>query len=140
VPIPWRPPSEAGPGAGFTTSEPWLPIHPDAEALNVQRQAADPHSTLSLARRLAALRAQRPALQTGARRPRDLGPDVLAWERTSEEERLLAVVNFGTAPVRVATDRHARTLLSSDATRAPGPIEGTLELQPAEAAIVDLTP
>ncbi|MGZ8647997.1 MAG: alpha-amylase family glycosyl hydrolase, partial [Solirubrobacteraceae bacterium] len=26
APIPWRPPSVAGPGAGFTTGEPWLPL------------------------------------------------------------------------------------------------------------------
>ena len=26
APIPWRPPSEAGPGAGFTDGEPWLPL------------------------------------------------------------------------------------------------------------------
>ena len=51
-----RPP--AGPGAGFTTGEPWLPLVADAEALNVERQAADPRSTLALVRRLAALRAQ----------------------------------------------------------------------------------
>src|SRR5215210_7490979 len=56
APIPWRPPSQAGPGAGFTTGEPWLPIVAEAEALNVETQAADRDSTLRLARRLAALR------------------------------------------------------------------------------------
>ena len=31
APIPWRPPSEAGPGAGFTTGDPWLPLTSRAE-------------------------------------------------------------------------------------------------------------
>jgi len=39
APVPWRPPSEAGPGAGFTTGEPWLPPVADAERLCVQRPA-----------------------------------------------------------------------------------------------------
>lgn len=31
APMPWRRPSRAGPGAGFTTREPWLPVVADAE-------------------------------------------------------------------------------------------------------------
>ena len=46
APIPWRPPSQAGPGAGFTTGEPWLPIVADAESLDVESQEHDPASTL----------------------------------------------------------------------------------------------
>src|SRR3954469_20566639 len=52
TPLPWRPPSQAGPGAGFTTGEPWLPIGAGAEERNAETQAADPRSTLSLTRRL----------------------------------------------------------------------------------------
>ena len=39
APIPWRPPSAAGPGAGFTSGEPWLPLVAGAEDLCVERQA-----------------------------------------------------------------------------------------------------
>ena len=48
APIPWAPPSAAGPGAGFTTGEPWLPLVGDAETLNAEAQAGDPRSTLAL--------------------------------------------------------------------------------------------
>ena len=65
APIPWRPPSEDGAGAGFTTGRPWLPITPAAEELNAERQAHDPDSTLALARRLADLRMAEPTLQSG---------------------------------------------------------------------------
>ncbi|HEY3186933.1 MAG TPA: alpha-amylase family glycosyl hydrolase, partial [Solirubrobacteraceae bacterium] len=96
APIPWRPPSEAGPGAGFTTGEPWLPITSRAEELAVERQARDPDSTLSLAQRLAALRAREPLLQSGEQRSLDAGPDLLAWERVGEGGAMLAAINLAT--------------------------------------------
>jgi alpha-glucosidase len=41
APMPWRPPSRAGAGAGFTTGEPWLPVATDAECLCVEAQEKD---------------------------------------------------------------------------------------------------
>jgi alpha-glucosidase len=124
TPMPWRPPSEAGPGAGFTTGDPWLPVHHDAEMLNVQTQEHDPDSTLRFTRRLARLRAATPALQTGAREPLDTDhPDVLAWRR----EDILVAVNFGTQPA--AIELGGELLLSSGGG-------GGRTLQPAEAVIL----
>jgi alpha-glucosidase len=115
APIPWAPPSQAGPGAGFTHGEPWLPLVGDAERLNAATQAQDPDSALALARRLAWLRRGRPALQGGEQRSLDAGPDILAWLRTTDDERLLVLINFAAAPRRV--------------DRAPGlPEQGTIEL------------
>ena len=45
APIPWEPPSAAGPGAGFTTGTPWLPIVNEAERLAAAVQDGDPRST-----------------------------------------------------------------------------------------------
>ncbi len=119
APIPWRPPSEAGPGAGFTDGEPWLPLVEDAESLCVERQAADPASTLSLTRRLAALRAAEPALQGGDQRPCDLGHTVLAWTRG---DTFLVAVNFATEPVAggAPARRRARALDRPGAGRGRG--------------------
>jgi alpha-glucosidase len=129
APMPWRPPSVAGPGAGFTTGEPWLPVVADAEGLAADTQAADPRSTLALARRLAALRRETPALQTGAQRTVDLGADVLAWTRG---EGLLCAVNFAAAPV--AIDVPGTLVLSTDPDRAAG--GAVRELRPGEGVIV----
>jgi alpha-glucosidase len=124
APIPWRPPSAAGPGAGFTTGEPWLPVVADAEALNVETQAADPRSTLRLAQRLAALRAGSAVLQTGAQASVDAGADVLAWVRSREGdgERLLTAVSFATGPVAIegagGFGPEATLVLSTDPGRA----------------------
>jgi alpha-glucosidase len=138
APLPWRPPSLAGPGAGFTSGEPWLPLVADAERLNVESQAADPRSTLSLVRRLAALRAATPALQTGAQRTLDAPAGVLAWVRDGDGQRLVVAVNFSTAPVPLgAVGRGATLVLSSDPDRAEGEADGeALVLGPSEAVVL----
>jgi alpha-glucosidase len=129
APMPWRPPSAAGPGAGFTTGEPWLPLVAGAEALNAETQAADAESPLALVRRLAVLRRETPALQTGDQRPVDLGADVLAWTRGDE---LLCAVNF--APAAVAIDAPGALVVSSDAGRAAS--GAVRELRAGEAVIL----
>src|SRR6202035_3269112 len=62
-PMPWRRPSVAGPGAGFTTAEPWLPVVADAEHLCVEAQQHDPVSTLVFVRALLRLRSRELTLQ-----------------------------------------------------------------------------
>ena len=139
APIPWRPPSVAGPGAGFTTGEPWLPLVADAERLSVERQAADPSSTLSLVRRLGALRAASPALQTGRQRMLEAAPGVLAWLREGDGERLLAAVNFTPGPRPLPVDAPADVLVSTDPDRtAPSEPVRDLGLRPDEAVLLRL--
>jgi alpha-glucosidase len=143
APIPWAPPSQAGPAAGFSTAEPWLPPAAAAEELNVERQAADRRSTLWLVRRLAALRAATPALQTGSQRSLEAGAGVLAWLRERDGDRLLALVNFDGAPAPIALPAElgpaATLLLATDAGRAEGEVAlGDLTLGPSEAVLLRL--
>jgi alpha-glucosidase len=147
APIPWRPPSAAGPGAGFTTAEPWLPVVADAERLCVERQAADPRSTLSLVRRLAALRAHTPALQGGAQRTVEAGSDIFAWLREGEGDRLLAAMNFATtpAPLRPLTKlpRPATLVVSTDPDRGDSDLDSDVDpndfvLRSSEAVLLRL--
>ena len=144
APVPWHPPSSAGPGAGFTTGVPWLPLAADVERLCAQRQAADPRSTLSLLRRLAALRARTPALQTGTQRMLQAGPDVFAWLREGDDDRLFAAVNFATTPAALSPPAElpqgATLLLSSDADRADGDIDlSGFALGPSEGIILRIS-
>src|SRR5690606_32279940 len=53
VPLPW---SGTAPPYGFSSGESWLPQPDDWADLTVERQAADPSSTLSLYRRTLAIR------------------------------------------------------------------------------------
>jgi len=144
APIPWRPPSAAGPAAGFSDGEPWLPVVDDAEALCVESQAADERSALALTRRLAALRAQTPALQTGEQRTVDAGADVLAWLREGDGDRLVAAMNFAVTatPLALAPELRrapATLLVSTDPDRTGGALDlATVTLAPGEALLVRL--
>ncbi len=110
----------------------------DAERLCVERQETDPSSTLSLVRRLAALRAGSPTLQTGRQEVVDAGPGVLAWLREGDGERLLAAVNFASEPRALPVDAPAALLISTDPERTPTPM-GHLELRPDEAVLLRLS-
>ncbi|MDA0165265.1 alpha-amylase family glycosyl hydrolase [Solirubrobacter ginsenosidimutans] len=130
APIPWTP---EAPGHGFTTAaDAWLPFVDDALTLNAQTQAEDPDSTLQLARAIARLRAKSPTLQTGAQQPYDAGPDILAWTREGEDERLLVAVNFSDRELPLQVE--GELVLSSD----PGRNAVSASLAPSEALILRL--
>jgi alpha-glucosidase len=143
APIPWAPPSQAGPGAGFTTGRPWLPLVANAERLAVAAQADDPDSTLSLARRLAALRRRLPSLQGGEQRSVTAGDDLLAWLRIDGGDSYLAIVNFAAERRRLSLPRdlpaHGTLAISTDPARSGGRLQlDGLPLAPSEAVIVHL--
>jgi alpha-glucosidase len=121
VPMPW----ETGPGSGFTRGRPWLPTHPDADRFAVSVQEADPQSTLELYRSLTALRRARPALQDGAYRSLRAAPDVFAYLRAHEDDRLLVALNFAPFPRPIPAEAAgAPVLLSTHADPAPGELAG----------------
>jgi alpha-glucosidase len=140
APMPWRRPSEAGPGAGFTTGEPWLPVVADAERLCVEAQQPDPASTLSFVRRLIWLRSGEPALQSGTQGMVDAAPEVFCFERELEQ-RFLVALNFTSqsAPVSLRDDPGGPAVLelSTDPGRDRGPVDPmALVLGPDEGVIL----
>jgi alpha-glucosidase len=138
APIPWEPPSAAGPGCGFTTGRPWLPFAPDPQRTNVASQAADPDSTFSLYRRLIRRRHDSAALQHGLEVLLDSTPeDVLAYTREADGERLLIAINF--APEETPLAARGRLELSTDPARPPdGPALDGLVLRPDEGVLIAL--
>jgi len=134
-PIPWEPPSSAGPGAGFSTGEPWLPMTPEAERLAASAQAGDCESMLSLYRALLALRRATPALREGSYKSLEAGEDVYAFERGGD---LAVALNFAPEPRRVgATGRGSLLLSTRPATPCGTEIDlATLTLEPDEGVIV----
>jgi oligo-1,6-glucosidase/alpha-glucosidase len=69
---------DAGPHAGFSTAEPWLPV---GEGAGVAAQRDDPRSMLTLYRRLLALRRESDDLAEGAYRTLHAADGVLAYAR-----------------------------------------------------------
>jgi glycosidase len=128
-PMPWT----AGPNAGFTAApRAWEPLQPGHERRNVASQASDPGSLLHHYRRLIRLRQSEPALARGSVRVLDTGrSDVVAWERTLADRRVLVVANLGGEELRdfvlpgtdgtsVATELlHGTPVAAGKATLAP---------------------
>lgn len=97
TPMPW---TGDRPNAGFSTVEPWLPVDPRHRDLAVDRQEADPASTLHFARRAIALRNRFEALRTGALAPLETGSDhVTAFIRGEGDEAVLCAFNHSSDPV-----------------------------------------
>ena len=122
--------------AGFTSGAPWLPVAPDAPAVNVAAQRDDPGSLLSFHRRLLALRRGSLALRLGSYRTLPAPAGVYLYAREADGERLVVAINFTEQDraVDLGTGR-AEVLLSTDPER--GGAGGTsLRLGPNEGLIL----
>jgi alpha-glucosidase len=143
APIPWQRPSKAGPGAGFTTAEPWLPVVADAETRCVEAQQDDPASPLNFNRQLIGLRASHDTLKAGTQRMLECAPEVFCYLRERAGEQFLIALNFTSGRVRLAPGEplSVGTLeLSTYHTRAPGRIDPqALILEPDEGVILRLS-
>jgi alpha-glucosidase len=133
TPMPWEP----GPGAGFTTGEPWLPLGHDADRRHVAAQRGDPRSLLSLYRALLALRRAEPALHAGDYEQLDAPKGVFAFERRAGDARALVALNFADEPCEVTLeDAPVRRALSTDPDRALPARSGRLALGAAEGLVL----
>ncbi|MDE2436391.1 MAG: alpha glucosidase [Sphingomonadales bacterium] len=99
TPIPWQ---GDQPNAGFSATEPWLPVDRRHHALAVDRQESDPVSTLAHTRRFVAFRKAHPALRLGSITFIDAPEPILAFRREDKDsgEMLLCLFNLGSAEQR----------------------------------------
>ena len=109
TPMPWT----AERHGGFTEGEPWLPVNADVESLNVSQQADDPHSMLSLYRRLIRLRKDYDVLSSGDFRLVGATEHVLAYERRLGDRQILVALNLTDQARMLETGEAARTVLLS---------------------------
>jgi alpha-glucosidase len=91
TPMQW----DRSPNAGFTSGEPWLPVADDYRQNNVEVERDDPHSILSLYRRLIELRRSEPALSMGSYTDVPDHGDLVAYLRCAGKRRFLVVLNLG---------------------------------------------
>jgi alpha-glucosidase len=133
TPMQW----DASPRAGFSTAEPWLPVHPNHRSNNVQAQVDEPASMLALYRRLIALRRTHVALIGGPKRLVSAPDNVIAYERAEGGERLLIALNLGHEPRDIAATV-GNVLLSTYLDREGERLDGTLRLRADEGVIVEV--
>jgi len=97
TPMQW----DDSPNAGFTSGTPWIKLNPNHGSVNARQALADPDSVFHHYRRLIELRRSNPVLVYGHYQmilPDH--PQIYAWLRTLEADRLLVICNFGSEPVR----------------------------------------
>ncbi len=133
TPMRWEP----GPGAGFTSGSPWLPLGSDTDSRTVSRQAQDPTSLLCLYRDAIALRRQHPSLHGGDFTSLDAPGQVFAFERRLGSSVALVALNFGDTAVnpRLRAGPVAGGLRTDPATPLPKDA-ALLQLAPCEGAVL----
>ena len=135
TPMAWTPAAHGE----FTTGTPWLPLHDDIAALNVETLAAKPQSLLALYRELIALRRREPALSLGNYGTVECRDDVLIYERIHADRRLLVALNFGSAVLYTPLPCGGDLLLSTVHGWKGKTTGDLLRLQPHEGVIVDIS-
>lgn len=98
--------------AGFSTSQPWLPMDERHTSLSVSAQNADENSVLSFTRAAIAMRRASVALRAGTLSLSQTDDDILAFTREYGGERILCVFNLGSNPHSFTPPKDAKELLS----------------------------
>ena len=120
------------PHAGFSSSQPWLPLG-DYLALNVEQAKKDRDSLLNLYQKLLSLRAQSTAIKHGTYQPLDINhPDFFGFERETDDEKLAILVNFSDSET-IALDVNGEQLLSTSVKAKDNQV-----LQPLEAKLIKI--
>ncbi len=95
TPMPW----EDAPNAGFSSSAPWLPVPQAHRALAVAEQDARADSVLNATRAFLRWRKAQPALVEGSIHFVDGPPELLAFVREHQGQRMLVAFNLSDAAV-----------------------------------------
>lgn len=94
--------------AGFTEGIPWFDVNPNYRVINYEAQKKDDKSLLSYYKKMIALRKREDLEETfiyGETKPRYEDQDgVIAYERTYEENRVLAIHNCNAREIRLPLD------------------------------------
>ncbi|MDV3125285.1 alpha-glucosidase [Mycobacterium sp. 21AC1] len=126
TPMQW----DGGPGTGFSTGEPWLPVNPNHSWLNAETQTGAADSVLAHYRALIRLRHELAVFAEGDFTPlTEDDPQIWAYTRATADSRLLVIANCSRDPrtVDIGPDWISAELLL-------GNLPGT----PAASASLDL--
>lgn len=126
------------PHAGFSTTEPWLPVQDDYTWRNVESMSRDPKSFLAMVRRLIHLRRASPALNVGRYAPVDAPEGVYAFTRTHDNERILVALNFTGEAQTLTLPAGGNIALSTHLDRDGEAVSGALALRADEGVLIRL--
>ncbi|HOT43573.1 MAG TPA: alpha-glucosidase [Spirochaetota bacterium] len=124
--------------AGFSTAEPWIPVADTYRSVNVLDQEKDPGSVLSWYRTLIKLRRERPALHRGSLRFIGDDPDVLAYLREQDGEKIFVALNFSGKMKDIAMEESSwRVLCGTDERREKDHQGNSTALKPYEVLLME---
>ena len=122
---------------GFTSGTPWLKVNDNHENLNAEAQEKDPNSVLNYFRKMTLLRKTNPILVYGKYTLLDKdNPDVYAYTRALDGEKVLVLLNFSSKNAKANTDlinKKGKVLIDNY-----GKASKSGELRPYEAVIYQL--
>lgn len=139
TPIQW----DDGAQAGFTVGIPWMKVNPNYKEINVKRALADPNSVFYYYQKLIRLRQENPIVVYGTYYLiLDTHPEIYAFTRTLEDDRLLVILNFTKGTPVFALPTHVsfcdKELLISNYEADPTEDIHQLTLRPFEARVYRL--
>ena len=128
---------------GFSKVKPWLPVNPDHQERNVEKQSKDEHSLLSFYKKLLKLRRDHPTLMRGNFELATQMPhNTLIYFRCLPEEQIMVMLNFDKKQKKVNLERIGALacdlLLSSDGEAVSPDKCDTYWLKGNEASIFSL--
>lgn len=116
TPMPWR---ATRPNAGFSKAQStWLPIPESHLPLSVESQVHDKTSTLHAVRDFLYWRKDQSALKTGDINFLESAPQILRFERNSEEEKIICTFNLSNEPQEIPP--HGNLAYASDGAKENG--------------------
>ena len=130
------------PFAGFSSSEPWLPLTADWIMRNVDTLRQDRNSIYVLYRRLIEARCHSQALRRGLYRWIPSKGDLLLYVREFGSERILTALNPGAASATVgfSTDFKGTTVVSTSGEHGGDFTDATVRLDANEGLVIALAP
>jgi oligo-1,6-glucosidase len=135
TPMQW----DGSPSAGFTEGTPWLAVNPNHTWLNAAAQVGDESSVFAHYRDLIRLRHEHAIFADGDfAGVLENDPDLWAYTRSTETQRMLVVANCGRTPRAIELGdgwTGARLLLGNLPGTEPELRTGGLELAPWDARI-----
>ena len=127
--------------AGFTTGKPWIKVNPDYTTINEEAENKDSASVLNYFRKIVKLRKEHLVLVYGKYNLLDkTNPNVYAYTRSGEGEKILVLLNFTThnAVVNIGMNLKNGKMLLSNYKGVPKINHSSIILQPYQAVIYKL--
>jgi len=135
-PMPWN---SRRVNAGFSGTEPWLPVDPRHAAMAVDQQELSADSMLRFARGFLALRKRHPALIRGSINFHDAGPHAVVFERRAQHERVLCAFNLTASKVSIDLPEPIRPDAALK-TGLPADIDGDRAFLPGYGGFIAVCP